>query len=173
MAKVSAGLLLYRLCGAAPEFLLVHPGGPLWQGRDEGAWSIPKGELAGGEAPLATALREFAEETGFDPRAIVTPANTASPADRSATGTVFVSLGSVRQKSGKIVHAWACCGDCDAGAIKSNTVTLEWPPGSGRRATFPEIDRAEFFGVAEARRKINPAQVALLDALVAWLADAP
>jgi len=147
MPKVSAGLLLYRVRNEALEVLLVHPGGPLWQKKDDGAWSIPKGEIAPGEDELTAARREFREETGVDP---------AGP---------FVPLGQVRQKGGKIVHAWACAGDCDPRAIKSNTFTMEWPPRSGRRQEFPEIDRAEFWPLEQARRKINPAQAHFLDAL--------
>ena len=147
MARSSAGLLLYRRRGGRVEVLLVHPGGPFWKNKDDGAWSIPKGEFEEGENPLAAARREFAEETGFQ-----------------APGP-FVALGTARQKGGKVIHAWACEGDCDPGAIRSNTFTIEWPPRSGRQQEFPEIDRAAFFGLGEARRKINPAQAVLLDAL--------
>jgi predicted NUDIX family NTP pyrophosphohydrolase len=147
MPRVSAGLLLYRVQDEVLEVLLVHPGGPLWRKKDDGAWSIPKGEVAPGEDELTAARREFREETGVDP---------AGP---------FVPLGQVRQKSGKIVYAWACVGDCDPRAIKSNTFTMEWPPRSGRRQEFPEIDRAEFWPLEQARRKINPAQAQFLDAL--------
>lgn len=127
--------------------LLVHPGGPFWQKRDAGAWSIPKGEVGEGEDALSAACREFEEETGVRPR------------------PPFVPLGEVRQKGGKRVVAWAFEGDCDPGAIRSNTFRMEWPPRSGREAEFPEIDRAEFFPLETAREKINPAQAALLDAL--------
>jgi predicted NUDIX family NTP pyrophosphohydrolase len=144
----SAGILLYRLTGDAPEVLLVHPGGPFWARKDLGVWSIPKGEYEEGEDPLACALREFEEETG-----------TALPTSR------LVDLGDVRQKSGKLVTAWAAEGDLDAGAVRSNTFTMEWPPRSGRTAEFPEIDRAEWFGVDAAREKLVPAQAELLDRL--------
>jgi predicted NUDIX family NTP pyrophosphohydrolase len=130
------------------EVLLVHPGGPFWAKRDEGAWSIPKGEYEDGEDPRACALREFEEELG-----------TPLPA------TELVELGSVRQKNGKLVTAWAADGDLDASAIRSNTFTLEWPPRSGRVREFPEVDRAAWFGLEEAREKINGAQSALLDRL--------
>jgi predicted NUDIX family NTP pyrophosphohydrolase len=130
------------------EVLLVHPGGPFWAKRDEGAWSIPKGEYEDGEDPRACALREFEEELG-------TP----------LAATELVELGSVRQKNGKLVTAWAADGDLDASAIRSNTFTLEWPPRSGRMREFPEVDRAAWFGLEEAREKINAAQSALLDRL--------
>ena len=139
---------MYRRRNGALEFLLAHPGGPLWTKRDESSWSIPKGEAKDGEGELfATALREFEEETGIKPKG------------------EFISLGSVTQKSGKVVHAWAFEGDCDTGSVKSNTFKMEWPPRSGRFQEFPEIDRAEFFTIEEARKKINPAQVSLLEKL--------
>jgi len=143
----SAGLLLYRRRAGALEVLLVHPGGPFWKNKDAGAWTIPKGEIAPGEEPTETARRELVEETGID-----------------ASGPL-VALGSVRQKAGKVVHAWALERDADAEAIVSNTFTVEWPPRSGRRQEFPEVDRACWFSPDEARVRINPAQVALLDAL--------
>jgi predicted NUDIX family NTP pyrophosphohydrolase len=143
----SAGLLMYRRGCGGIEVLLVHPGGPFWKNKDDGAWTIPKGELAEGEDLLATARREFEEETGFTPRG------------------EFVSLGSIRQKGGKIVHAWAVEGEIDTSAIRSNTFTMEWPPRSGKRAAFPEIDRGEFFDLETARRKMNPAQGVLLERL--------
>ena len=130
------------------EVLLVHPGGPFWARRDAGAWSIPKGEYSDGEDPLDAARREFAEELG-------SRAPDGDPAD----------LGEIRQKSGKVVHGWALAGDLDAGAIQSNTFTLEWPPRSGRMREFPEVDRAEWFELERAREKINPAQAAFLDRL--------
>lgn len=144
MAKESAGLLMYRRRAGALEVLLVHPGGPYWARKDDGAWSIPKGEAAAGEDLLARAQQEFAEETGF------LAAGAAQP------------LSPVRQAGGKIVHAWAIAGDCDADAIASNSFTLEWPPRSGHRQSFPEIDRAGWFDLATARRKINPGQAPLL-----------
>jgi predicted NUDIX family NTP pyrophosphohydrolase len=140
-------VLLYRFRQAAPEVFLVHPGGPFWAKKDAGAWSIPKGEAAPGEDLLTRAQREFAEETGF-----------------AASGE-FRPLAPVKQSGGKIVHAWAVEGDCDAAAIKSNSFDLEWPPRSGRVQAFPEIDRAQWFGLAAAREKINPAQRGLIDEL--------
>ena len=148
MAKRSSGILLYRGGGAALEVLLVHPGGPFWAKKDLGAWSIPKGEYEDGEDALAAARREFAEELG-------------SPA---ADGEL-VALGEVRQKSGKVVTAWALEGDIDADAVTSNTFTMEWPPRSGRTREFPEVDRAAWFGLDEARERILPAQAPLLDRL--------
>jgi predicted NUDIX family NTP pyrophosphohydrolase len=146
--KESAGLLLYRRQAGQIQVLLVHPGGPFWANKDAGAWTIPKGELEDGEGPLDTALREFKQETGT---ALGTPA--------------AVPLGSVRQKAGKLVHAWAVEGDLDSDAIRSNTFTIEWPPSSGKRAEFPEIDRADWFDLTTARIKVNPAQIAFLDRL--------
>jgi predicted NUDIX family NTP pyrophosphohydrolase len=148
VARTSAGLLLYRRRADALEVLLVHPGGPFWRRRDEGAWTIPKGEIEPAEEPLAAARREFAEETGLSP---------AGP---------FRPLPPVRQRGGKQVLAWAVEGDCDPAALRSNTFTMEWPPRTGRQVEFPEIDRAEFFALPVARRKINPAQAGWLDALV-------
>jgi predicted NUDIX family NTP pyrophosphohydrolase len=147
MPKISAGLLMYRIRSGAIEVLLVHPGGPFWSNKDQGAWSIPKGETKGDEDPLHAAQREFQEETGF-----------------AAQGD-FISLGSVRLKSGKTIHGWAFQGECDPSLIKSNLITLEWPPKSGKFIDVPEIDRAAFFSVVEARTKINPAQVPFLDRL--------
>lgn len=143
----SAGILLYRGHGRELEVLLVHPGGPLWARKDAGAWTIPKGEFGDDEEPLDAACREFAEETG-----------------QQLTGP-FQPLTPVRQRGGKVVHAWACRGEFDPASLRSNTFEIEWPPRSGRRASFPEVDRAEFFTIAAARAKINPAQVALLDEL--------
>jgi predicted NUDIX family NTP pyrophosphohydrolase len=145
MPRVSAGLLMYRLRDGKLQVLLAHPGGPLFKKKDEGAWSIPKGEIEPGEDLLDAARREFEEETGVTP---------AGP---------FVALTPVTQKGGKIVHAWAFQGDCDPSAIVSNTFSMEWPPRSGRQMEFPEIDRADFFDVAGARRKIKPAQVPLIE----------
>lgn len=147
MAKVSAGLLMYRVRGGRVEAMLVHPGGPFWLKKDVGAWSLPKGEIAPGEDALDAARREFEEETGLHP------------------GGEFLPLGEVAQKGGKIVRAWAFEGDCDPASIKSNTFAMEWPPRSGKKQEFREIDKAEFFTLEEARRKVNPAQVALIDAL--------
>lgn len=152
MPARSAGILVHRLRDGQVEVLLVHPGGPLWARRDEGAWSIPKGEYEPGEDPLGAARREFAEELGSPP-----PSGMAE------------ELGEVRLKSGKRVRAWAVPGDLDAGAAHSNTFELEWPPRSGRRIEVPEIDRAEWFGLAEARRRLNPGQVELLERLAARL----
>ena len=150
MAARSAGILLHRAPGRVREVLLVHPGGPLWIRRDEGAWSVPKGEYADGEDPFAAARREFAEELGLEPP--------DGPAD---------DLGEIRQRSGKIVHVWALAGELDVGGVSSNTFELEWPPHSGRLREFPEIDRAQWFPLDLAREKINPAQVAFLDRLEA------
>jgi predicted NUDIX family NTP pyrophosphohydrolase len=147
MPVTSAGVLLFRRRDGAPvEVLLVHPGGPYWAKKDEGAWSIPKGELEPGEDPRTRALIEFEEETGT-----------------RLDGTGLHELGTVRQRGGKQVVAFACEGDLDASAIVSNTFEMEWPPRSGRRQAFPEVDRAEWFTLEEARRRINPAQAALLD----------
>jgi predicted NUDIX family NTP pyrophosphohydrolase len=149
VTKRSAGILLYRLRGGGPEVLLVHPGGPFWARRDAGVWSIPKGEYEDGDDPLACALREFEEETG----------STLPPGE-------LVELDDVKQKGGKVVTAWAAEGDLDADAVRSNTFTMEWPPRSGRTAEFPEVDRAGWFGIDEAREKLNPAQAEFLDRLV-------
>jgi predicted NUDIX family NTP pyrophosphohydrolase len=151
----SAGLILYRTPARKStvlEVLLVHPGGPLWANKDVGAWSIPKGEYDDGEDPLAAALREFSEELGSPPPA--------------QDGVEPIDLGEIRQKSGKRVSAWALAGDFDVSRVASNTFTMEWPPRSGRANEFPEVDRAEWFRIAEARRRINPAQAELLDRLV-------
>jgi predicted NUDIX family NTP pyrophosphohydrolase len=146
VAKTSAGLLLFRRNGNL-EVLLVHPGGPLWAKKDEGAWSIPKGEIEPGEDPLAAARREFEEELG-------------SP----VTGE-FIALAPIRQASGKLVHAWAVEGDFDPATLTGGTFSMEWPPRSGRQQQFPEVDRAEWFTIDDAKRKINKAQTALLDEL--------
>ncbi|MGZ4247576.1 MAG: NUDIX domain-containing protein [Solirubrobacteraceae bacterium] len=148
MPRRSAGLLVHRERSGEREVLLVHPGGPMWAKRDEGAWSIPKGEYEPGEDPLAAAQREFEEELG-----------TAAP-DGPVT-----DLGEVKQKSGKIVSAWAVAGDLDVTEITSNTVEVQWPPRSGKMLEIPEVDRAEWFGIQQARAKINAAQAELLDRL--------
>jgi predicted NUDIX family NTP pyrophosphohydrolase len=149
MPTQSAGLLLFRRRAGALEVLLVHPGGPFWAKRDLGAWSIPKGELDAGEDPLAAARRELEEETGF---------RAAGP---------FFALGAVRQRGGKQVTAWAAEGEFDPAALRSAEFEIEWPPRSGKRRSFPEIDRAAWFGLDEARRRILPAQAPLLDRLAA------
>ncbi len=136
---------MYRRRNGVWEFLLVHPGGPFWKGKDAGAWSIPKGEIEPNEPPLAGAQREFEEELGFKPE-----------------GT-WIELTPIKQKGGKIVHAWAFEGDCDPSRIRSNTFNMEWPPRSGKSAEFREIDNAGFFTIEDAREKINPAQATFLD----------
>jgi len=152
--RVSAGLVMYRRRAGELEVFLAHPGGPYFARKDEGHWSIPKGEIEPGEDHLATAIREFQEEIGIS----VDP------------GGHFVDLGSIRQKGGKVVHAWAVEGDCPAGhCLKSNHFVVEWPPRSGKFREFPEVDRAEFFPLAEARKKIKPTQIPLLDRLEAIL----
>jgi predicted NUDIX family NTP pyrophosphohydrolase len=148
----SAGIVLYRDSGERLEVLLVHPGGPIWARRDLGAWSIPKGEYEDDEEPLTAARREFAEELGWP-----------------APGGEALDLGEVRLKSGKRVRAWAIAGDLDTGRIRSNEFAMEWPPRSGKLREFPEVDRAQWFGLDEARAKLNPAQVALVDRLQASL----
>ena len=147
MPKTSAGLLMYRKRGDRVQVLLVHPGGPFWKNKDLGAWSIPKGEAVEGEDLLAVARREFEEELGWAPQG------------------QFISLGSIRQKGGKTVHVWCFEGDCDPAKIHSNTFEMEWPPKSGKWVQFPEVDRAEWFDLSEARQKINPAQMELLERL--------
>jgi predicted NUDIX family NTP pyrophosphohydrolase len=148
MARRSAGILLHRRTGDGVEVLLVHPGGPFWAKKDLGAWSLPKGEHDDAEEAQACALREFEEELGLAP-----------PAGE------LTDLGTVRQKAGKVVQAWALEGDFDPATLRSNTFTMEWPPRSGRRVEFPEVDRAQWFGLAEARERINPSQAAFLDRL--------
>ncbi len=147
MPRVSAGLLMYRIHEGKLQVLLAHPGGPFFKTKDEGAWSIPKGEVEPGEDMLETAKREFEEETSVIP-----------------TGP-YIALTPVKQKGGKVVCAWAFEGDCDPIEIVSNVFTMEWPPRSGRQMQFPEIDRANFFDVTEAKQKINPGQAALIDEL--------
>ncbi len=147
MPRLSAGLLMYRRSGEGLEVLLVHPGGPFWKKKDAGAWSIPKGEYVAGEDPLDAAKREFQEETGL-----------------AARGP-FIPLTPLKQPGGKIVHAWAFEGDCDAEALKSNTFSMEWPPGSGRRQEFQEVDRAGWFTIEDAKRKILRGQAGFLGEL--------
>lgn len=143
----SAGLLLYRRAAGRLEVFLAHPGGPFWLKRDDGAWTIPKGVAEEGEDILAAARREFEEETGIHP---VGP---------------FLPLGSIRQKAGKLVHAWAWEGDADPAQVTSNSMQTEWPRGSGHVLTFPEVDRCAWFDPTAARRKINPAQAEFIDRL--------
>jgi predicted NUDIX family NTP pyrophosphohydrolase len=153
--NVSAGLLLFRRPAGALELFLAHPGGPFWKGRDAGAWTIPKGLVNAGEELLDAARREFEEETGIRP---------AGP---------FVPLGSVRQKAGKVVHAWAWEGDADPAAVTSNTTRSQWPPGSGKWISYPEVDRCAWFAPAVARIRLNPAQAELIDRLDAALRTHP
>lgn len=147
MSRISAGIVMYRLCVDELQVLLVHPGGPYFVNKDDGSWSIPKGEAEPDEDLLTCAKRELAEETGVD------------------LDGPFIPLKPVKQKGGKTVHAWACQGDCDPTTIASNMFTMEWPPRSGRQKEFPEIDRANFFNLADAKSKINAAQRALIDEL--------
>jgi len=151
VAKTSVGILLYRGEGDSLEVLLVHPGGPFWVKKDEGAWSIPKGELDDGEESRACALRELEEEIG---------------SSLGLTAERLIELGEVRLKSGKRVQGWAAEGDFDPATLHSNTFTMEWPPRSGKEGEFPEVDRAEWFAPAQARLKINPAQAAFIDRLL-------
>ena len=146
--RTSAGLLMYRRGAAGLEVFLVHPGGPWFVNKDAGAWSIPKGEPGEGEELIDTARREFREETGV-----------------KVPDVKLLPLGEVKQKAGKVVHAWAFEGDCDPDKITCNSFRMQYPPGSGQWRTFPEVDRAAFFGLAAAREKINPAQAAFLDRL--------
>lgn len=152
MPKQSAGLLLYRESAQGVQVLLVHPGGPFWAHKDDGAWSIPKGEFGDGEAPLAAARREFAEETG------------------AGVEGEFIALAPVKLPSGKVVHAWAVRADFDPSQLRSNTFAHEWPPKSGRVQQFPEVDRAAWFSLEEARRKIQKGQAPLLERLRETLA---
>jgi predicted NUDIX family NTP pyrophosphohydrolase len=153
MPEVSAGVMVVRRCGDGIELLLAHPGGPFFANKDDGWWTIPKGLVQPGEDPVAAARRELREELGLE-----------------VAEDGLVALGSVRQKSGKVVHAWACWGDCDPAAIASNTFEIEWPPRSGRRRSFPEIDRAGFFAPDQARKKLLAAQVPFVDRVVAAFA---
>jgi predicted NUDIX family NTP pyrophosphohydrolase len=147
MAKVSAGLLLYRKRNDSLEVFLAHPGGPFYVKKDSGVWGIPKGEIDEGEDALAAAQREFEEETGIK------------------AGGPFLLLTAVTQKGGKLVRAWAFEGDCDPKKMKSNTFTMEWPPRSGKQQEFPEVDRAAWFSLSEAKQLINPAQISFLEEL--------
>ena len=153
--RVSAGLLMYRLRGQEVQLFLVHPGGPYFARKDQGAWTIPKGEYGPEEEPLAAARREFQEETGFTP------------------GTAFLELGSIRQAGGKLVTAWAFAGDCDPSALVSNTCMIEWPPRSGRQLAIPEVDRGAWFSLPEARLSIKSTQVPFLDRLLSALETEP
>jgi predicted NUDIX family NTP pyrophosphohydrolase len=147
-SKKSAGLLLYRRRNSTLEVFLVHPGGPFWAKKDDGAWSIPKGEIAEDEDPLKAAKREFHEETGVQ------------------MDGEFIALTPVKQAGGKTVYAWAVEADCDAGAIKSNTFSMEWPPRSGKKQEFPEVDRASWFSLDEAKKKILKGQLSFMDELL-------
>jgi predicted NUDIX family NTP pyrophosphohydrolase len=152
VAVTSAGILAYRRRGDSLELLLVHPGGPFWAKKDEGAWSIPKGELDEGEESRACALRELEEELG---------------SSLGLTAERLTEIGSVRQKNGKTVYGWAAEADFDPAELRSNSFEMEWPPRSGRQRQFPEVDRAEWFEPEVARSKINPAQVEFIDRLLA------
>jgi len=145
MSKRSAGLLMYRIRDGHLNVFLVHPGGPYWSKKSEGSWTIPKGEYDSSEEPLGAAIREFREETGFE---------VAGP---------FLELGSMRQKSGKVIVAWAFEGDCDPAGLVSNTCEIEWPPHSGKRIEIPEIDRGEWFRLDRARESIRAEQIPLLE----------
>lgn len=147
--KQSAGLLVFRGRGAALEVLLVHPGGPFWAKKDDGAWFLPKGEIEPDEDPLAAAYREFREELGLEPP-IGEP----------------VALGSVKNKGGKQIQAWALEGDLDLAGFRSNTFSLEWPPRSGKQREFPEVDRAQYFGIEQAVQKMHEAELPLVQRLV-------
>jgi predicted NUDIX family NTP pyrophosphohydrolase len=150
--RISAGLLMYRMREGKLEVFLAHPGGPLFKNKDEGHWSIPKGEIESGEVLLSAAIREFEEETGLEPRGD------------------FIELGTIAQKGGKIVHAWAFAGEWEEAQLpRSNTFELEWPPRSGKIQRFPEIDRAGFFSIPQAREKLKEAQHPFLDRLQAAL----
>lgn len=150
---ISAGLLLFREASGGVEVLLIHPGGPFWKNKDDGAWSIPKGLCEPGEDLLVAARREFEEETGF------------------SVPEEAIALAPLRQPGGKVVHAWAVRRDLDAAAARSNTFFMEWPPGSGRQMAFPEADRAEWFSLETARRKILKGQAPFLDQLERKLAE--
>ena len=147
MGKQSAGLLMVRYRDSNLEVFLVHPGGPFWSKKDEGAWSIPKGEYTDEEDPLTAARREFKEETGSE-----------------AAGN-FIPLSPLKQPGGKVISAWAVEGDCRAEAVKSNTFTMEWPPRSGKQAEFPEVDRAAWFSIEQAKKKILKGQAGFIEEL--------
>ena len=151
VAKQSAGVLLYRLKNKIPEVLLVHPGGPFWKNKDAGSWSIPKGEFIAGENALEAAKRELREETGID------------------FDGHFIELTPVKQKGGKVVFAWALEADIDPLLIQSNNFEMEWPPRSGKLLQFPEIDKGEWFTIAEGKHKINGSQSAFIDELIVKL----
>jgi predicted NUDIX family NTP pyrophosphohydrolase len=163
-ARRSAGILLFRHTPEGPQVLLVHPGGPFWARKDDGAWSIPKGEYEAEDDPRAAALREFEEELG-SPLALAD--------DSAALDSALIDLGTVRQPGGKLVTAWAARGELDPQAVVSNTFELEWPPRSGQRKQFPEIDRAGWFTLPQARDKLLPGQRPFLDALIRVLPKAP
>ena len=148
-SKLSAGILLFRRRGNDLEFFLVHPGGPFWAKKDDGAWSIPKGEYEAAEDPLEAAKREFLEETG------------------SAIDGDFLPLTPLKQPSGKVISAWSVQGDIDPGALRSNLFEMEWPPRSGKKAQFPEVDRGSWFSPDVARRKLSPGQVPFVDECLA------
>ena len=150
--KQSAGILLYRIAATKTEFFLVHPGGPYWKNKHNESWTIPKGEFGEAEEPLKAAIREFKEETGTAPKG------------------PFLPLTPVEQKSGKLIHAWAAAGDIDPTKMTSNTFDMEWPPRSGKKMSFPEVDKGGWFDLATATRLINPAQAVLLDELLRLIA---
>ena len=151
-SRVSAGLLMYRFKNGSLQVFLAHPGGPLYQNKDDGHWTIPKGELPPGEALLDAAVREFEEETGIKPRG------------------PYLELGSITQKGGKVVHGWAFKGDHDSSQpIRSNSFEMQWPPKSGRVQSFPEVDRAEFFSLCEGKKKLREAQWSLVERLISSL----
>lgn len=152
ISNQSAGILLYRYIDTQLQVFLVHPGGPFFKNKDEGAWSIPKGEFLGNEDPLLAARREFLEETG-----------------QKLVGEKFIQLSPIKQKNGKTVFAWAVEGDIDPDTIVSNLFEIEWPPKSGKQASFAEVDRAAWFNTGEAKIKINPAQAALINQLQSLL----
>jgi predicted NUDIX family NTP pyrophosphohydrolase len=149
MAKHSAGLLMFRRCDGQVQVFLAHPGGPFWRKKDAGAWSIPKGEYEEGEDPLDAAKREFEEETGIKPDG------------------EFIALDQIKQPSGKVIAAWAFEGDCSPKEIRSNTFSMEWPPKSGQKQEFPEVDRADWFTLDDARKRAVKGQIGFLDRLMA------